>query len=108
MNSAKCVNYDTFQYTYSRVNHLSATCFPNYVNVYFSTELAHNAIAGPFESVPFDKFHVSPTLTQPKTTDSRRVIVNHILKINRLTAMLNLILMMIMNFTCLIQQLITL
>ena len=29
-----------------------------------------------FESVPFEKFHVSPLLTRPKINDSRRVIVN--------------------------------
>ena len=71
-----CVNYDTFQHVSSTVNHLSATCFPDDVNIYFSTELAHNSIAGPFESVPFEKFHVSPLLTRPKSKDSRRVIVN--------------------------------
>ena len=58
-----CVNYDTFQHVPSTVNHLSATRFPDDVNIYFATELAHNSIAGPFESVPFEKFHVSPLLT---------------------------------------------
>ena len=55
-----CVNYDTFDHVPSTVNHLSATRFLDDVNIYFSTELAHNSIAGPFESVPFEKFHVSP------------------------------------------------
>ena len=30
-----CVNYDTFQHIPSTVNHLSATCFPDDVNIYF-------------------------------------------------------------------------
>ena len=71
-----CVNYDAFQHAPSTVNHLSATRFPDDVNIYFSTELAHNSIAGPFGSVPFANFHVSPLLTRPKNNDSRRVIVN--------------------------------
>ena len=45
-----CVNYDTFQHVPSTVNHLSATHFPDDVNIYFSTELAHNSIAGPIIS----------------------------------------------------------
>ena len=71
-----CVNYDAFQHAPSTVNHLSATRFPDDVNIYFSTELAHNSIARPFGSVPFENFHVSPLLTRPKNNDSRRVIVN--------------------------------
>ena len=71
-----CVHYDTFQHTCSTVNHLSARHFPDDVNIYFSTELTHNSTAGPFESVLFDKFYVSPLLTQAKSNDSRRVIVN--------------------------------
>ena len=71
-----CVNYDTFQHVPSTVNYLSATRFPDDVNIYFATELAHNSTAGPFESVPFEKFHVSPSLTRPKSNDSRKVIVN--------------------------------
>ena len=71
-----CVNYYNLKYTSSTVTHLSGTRFPDDVNIYFSTELAHNSIAGPFESVPFDKFHMPPLFTRPKSNDIQRAIVN--------------------------------
>ena len=99
-----CVNYDDFQHEPSTVNHLSATRFPDDVNIYFSTELAHNSIAGPFESVPFENFHVSRLLTRPKNNYSRRVIVNyHTLRGSLLTAALNLRFMMAIIWTSLIR-----
>ena len=70
------VNYDTFQHNSEVANHASATNFSKDVNIYIQTELHHNALAGPFKTMPFKQLHCSPLLSRPKEGDSRRIIVN--------------------------------
>ena len=38
--------------------------------------MQHNALAGPFKTMPFKPFHYSPLLSCPKEGDSRKIIVN--------------------------------
>ena len=57
-------------------NHVSATNFPNEVDIYIRTELQHNALAGLFKTMPFKPLHYPPLLSCPKEGDSQRIIEN--------------------------------
>lgn len=59
-------------------NHASASSHASHVHHYIETELAHNAIVGPFSSAPFAPWtRLSPLMTRPKReSDKRRVIVD--------------------------------
>ena len=70
------VNYAMFCHNSDVANHASATNFPQDVDIYIQTELQHNALVGPFKTMPFKPLHCSPLLSRPKEGDSRRIIVN--------------------------------
>ena len=74
--SLSSVNYDTFRHNPEIANHASATKFPQDVDIYIRTELHHNALAGPFKTMPFKPLHCSSLRSRPKEGDSRRIIVN--------------------------------
>ena len=59
------------------VNHASATQYPADITFYIDTEMAHGALAGPFEGPPVDPTHISPLMTKPKKdAKHRRVIMD--------------------------------
>ena len=58
------------------VNHFSALQHPKAVTDYLHKEVNLGAILGPFDAIPYHKFHCSPLLTRPKDLDKRRVILN--------------------------------
>ena len=69
-------NYDS-EIKSDKINHKTAIQFPEHVSHYIQEELKHDALIGPFETCPFDKFHTSPFLTRDKSSsDKRRVIVD--------------------------------
>lgn len=59
-------------------NHQSATQHTEHLATFISTELKHEAIAGPFSDQPFAPWtRISPLMTRPKReSSSRRVIVD--------------------------------
>lgn len=59
-------------------NHASARMHAQHITHYIDTELAHNAIVGPFKAPPFAPWtRLSPLMTRPKRdSDKRRVIVD--------------------------------
>lgn len=59
-------------------NHPSATMHASHVHNYIRTELAHNAIVGPFSETPFAPWtRLSPLMTRPKReSEARRVIAD--------------------------------
>ena len=57
-------------------NHFSARHHESQVKQYLDTELKHNAILGPSDTVPSVFYHASPLLTRPKPPDKRRVILD--------------------------------
>lgn len=59
-------------------NHASTRMHDSHVKHFIETELAHNAIVGPFKSSPFQPWtRQSPLMTRPKRdSDKRRVIVD--------------------------------
>lgn len=59
-------------------NHESARSYSQHIHHYIDTELAHEAIIGPFKSSPFSPWtRLSPLMTRPKRdSDKRRVIVD--------------------------------
>ena len=57
-------------------NHPSAIQFLDHVDKYIQEELAHQAIIGPFDEMPF-KIHISPFMTRDKAgSNTRRTIVD--------------------------------
>ena len=57
-------------------NHLGATMFPNSINEYLTTELAHQAMMGPFTIPPFmERIGISPLSTRPKKDSSNRRVI---------------------------------
>ena len=58
-------------------NHFSASAYPEHVDYYIATELAHGALLGPFQGPPERTNHISPLMTrEKKNSDHRRVIVD--------------------------------
>ena len=58
-------------------NHASATLYPEDIEHYVSTELEHNALAGPFRAPLVPYLHTSPLMTKPKKDSvHRRVIMD--------------------------------
>ena len=58
-------------------NHSSATRNPSHVEGYIETEMAHDALLGPFPEAPFDEwFRTNPVMTRPKkdSTDLRVIL----------------------------------
>ena len=59
------------------LNHSSATCFPDVIDSFLSTELEHSATAGPFTCNPFPApIRTSPLQTVPKDGSKRRVVLD--------------------------------
>lgn len=60
------------------INHASAIPHDSHIRHYVETELGHNAIVGPFSSLPFTPWtRLSPLMTRPKRdSENRRVIVD--------------------------------
>ena len=65
-----------FETTSDMYNHASALAYKNEVSAYIKDEVKANAMLGPFSTLPFDKFHVSPLLSRPKPGNKRRIIVD--------------------------------
>ena len=62
---------------HDKINHKSASEFPEHVDKYIAEEKAFDAIIGPFESAPIKNLHYSPFMTRHKpNSDSRRVILD--------------------------------
>ena len=59
-------------------NYASAIKYPQHINHYIEKELRHNAVLGPFTSIPFSsRVGVSPLSTRPKrATAERRTILD--------------------------------
>ena len=59
-------------------NHFSATAYPEHIDYYIATELAHRALLGPFSGPPVGGgTHTSPLMTRDKkNSEHRRVIVD--------------------------------
>ena len=60
-----------------RINHKSATDYPDHVATYLQDEIANNAMLGPFKNPPIENLHISPFMTRDKSSSgNRRVIIN--------------------------------
>ena len=60
-----------------KINHKSATEYPEHVTAYLQEELNNKAILGPFKNPPIENLHVSPLMTRDKTSSAnRRVIID--------------------------------
>ena len=59
-------------------NHASAVNFPDHVETYINTELAHKAIFGPYIDPPYgSQTHVSPFMSREKSdSNNRRIIID--------------------------------
>ena len=59
-------------------NHSSAAQFATDIDKFLKKEIGHDAMLGPFDEAPFDKWcHCSPLLTRPKKeSKERRVIID--------------------------------
>ena len=61
----------------SKTNHFSATAYPEHVDFYITTELAHGALLGPFDGPPVELTHTSPLMIkEKKNSEHRRIIVD--------------------------------
>ena len=60
-----------------KINHRSATEYPDHVTTYLHDEVANNAMLGPFEAPPINNLHISPFMTRDKSSSTnRRVIID--------------------------------
>ena len=67
----------TFDTNSQKINHKSATEYPEHVTAYLQEELNNEAILGPFKTPPIDNLHVSPLMTRDKGSSvNRRVIID--------------------------------
>ena len=58
-------------------NHFSAQAYPEHVDYYIETELAHGALLGPFAGPPVVGAHTSPLMSrEKKDSEHRRIIVD--------------------------------
>ena len=63
--------------TSERINHKSATSYPDHVEVYLREEIENRAMLGPFKTPPIKNLHISPFMTREKSnSDQRRVIID--------------------------------
>ena len=70
------IDYNKLVFQSNTNNHNSAMNNRKAVTEYFVEETRHLAIAGPFDSQPFDNIHYSPLLVRPKPNGKHRVIVD--------------------------------
>ena len=59
----------------TQANHPSATQHDDDVRHYIEVELAHRALAGPFEELPVPYFHTSPLMTRTKKDSVHRWVI---------------------------------
>ena len=60
-----------------KINHKSAIEYPEHVTAYLQKELDNKAMLGPFRTPPIDNLHVSPFMTQDKSSSvNRRIIID--------------------------------
>ena len=60
-----------------KINHKSATSYPDHVDVYLKEEIDNKAMLGPFATPPIENLHASPFMTHEKSnSDNRRVIID--------------------------------
>ena len=57
------------------INHASALQYPADIAFYVETELAHGALAGPFDGPPVSPTHISPLMTKPKRDSTHRRVI---------------------------------
>ena len=61
----------------SNINHPSALHYPDHVDKYIATEIAHGSVIGPMSQQPFTTFVTSPLMSrEKKNSDRRRVITD--------------------------------
>ena len=72
------LDFDRKQVVHSeRINHKSATDYPDHVATYLKDEIANNAMLGPFKNTPIENLHISPFMTRDKSSSAnRRVIID--------------------------------
>ena len=72
------LDFDRSQVVHTeKINHRSATEYPDHVTTYLQEEIANNAMLGPFEVPPIDNLHISPFMTRDKSSSTnRRVIID--------------------------------
>ena len=70
------IDYNKLIFQNNANNHNSAINNSKAVTGYFTEETKHLAMAGPFDSHPFDNIHFSPLLVRPKPIGKHRVIVD--------------------------------
>ena len=59
-----------------KINHPSATRYPDHIDHYIAKEKAQGALLGPFTDPPFH-MHISPSMSREKSdSDKHRVIVD--------------------------------
>ena len=60
-----------------KINHKSATNYPEHVDAYLKEEIDNKAMLGPFKTPPIENLHISPFMTREKSnSDQRRVIID--------------------------------
>ena len=60
-----------------KINHRSATEYPDHLTTYLWDEIANNAMLGPFQAPPINNLHNSPFMTWDKSSSAnRRVIID--------------------------------
>ena len=60
-----------------KINHKSATSYPDHVDVYLKEEIDNKAMLGPFATPPIENLHISPFMTRENSnSDNRRVIID--------------------------------
>ena len=63
--------------TTKKVNHQSATSYPDHVDTYLKEEIENKAMLGPFRTPPIKNLHVSHFMTHEKSNSvNRRVIID--------------------------------
>ena len=63
--------------TLDKINHKSATGYPDHVDTYLKEEIENKAMLGPFKAPPIDNLHVSPFMTREKLNSlNKRVIID--------------------------------
>ena len=70
------IDYTSFSFQNTIKNHNSDINNKKAVTEYFREETKHLAMAGPFDSSPFENIHFSPLLVRPKPNGKHRVKVD--------------------------------
>ena len=70
------IDYNKLIFQNNTNKHNSAINNKRAVTEYFTEETKHLAMAGPFDSQPFDNIHFSPLLVRPKPNGKHRVMAD--------------------------------